>query len=189
MRFINFLGRGTLFMCTLKKYLILIWSFSFLLFFSNCTKYKEPVPFFDGLFLEYAGNGRPYLIYEVSVIEGNKFKILRTDRLYKTERGKVELYVDNYGKVYKSSKKRYKGKFSPIWIPVHEMDIGDKFDGRNLVIRRDRWVKWNVLVVKDLPTGAEVYYEINTGFYVGESTRGTKIILSNTNADIPTIEE
>jgi hypothetical protein len=103
------------------------------------------------------------------------------------------MLVNKYGKVYQTNgRKKRIGKFSPIWIPVHKMEIGDKFDGRNLVDREDKWEKWKVLVVKDIPTGVEDYYEINTGYLVGsvaKSPRGGKIILVNTNADIPTIED
>ena len=158
----------------------------------SCTSYEEIAPFFDGLFLEYAGNGKPYLTYKVNVVEDYKFKIIETDKLYTTERGKVELFVDSYGKVYESREKRYIGRFSPIWIPVHEMKIGDTFDKRNFVERNEKWERWDVLVVKDTPTGAESYYDINTGYWVGgigrTSAGSSKLILINTNADIPTIE-
>lgn len=143
--------------------------------------------------MEYAGNGKPYLTYKVSALEDNKFRILRKDKLYVTKRGEVELFVDSYGKVYASKKKRYLDRFSPIWIPVHEIEIGDTFDKRNYVERKDKWKSWEVLVVKDTPTGAESYYDLHTGYWVGgagnTSLGSSKIVLINTNADIPTIEE
>ncbi len=174
-----------------SMFLFLIVYFS--LIFLHCTKYKELTPFFDGLFLEYEYGSRLKLIYNVNVLESNKFKILKKDTFYKTYRGKTEILVDAYGRVYESSSKRYKGKFSPIWIPVHEMEIGDTFDGRNIVERKAKWEKWDVLVVKDIPTGAEDYYELNTGYLVGsyaKTDRGIgKSVLVKTNANIPVVEE
>ncbi len=178
-----------------KKVLFLLVIISLSVVFFQCTKYKEPAPFFDGLFLEYDRSpGHRYkLIYNVHVLENNKYKILETDTVYITDSDKIEMYVDKNGRVYESSKERYEGKFSPIWIPVNEMEIGDKFDERKLIEREDKWEKWEVLVVKDTPTGGESYYDLNTGYWVGafaRTPRGAgKIVLVNTNADIPTVEE
>ncbi len=183
----------TLLKAFMKKIAFFMLSIILLSIMINCSNDNEISPFFDGLVLEYAGNGKPYLTYLVSALEDNKYKILRKDRLYTTKRGEVELFVDSYGKVYKSRKKRYLDRFSPIWIPVHKMKIGDTFDERNYVERRDRWESWEVLVVKDTPTGAESYYDISTGYWVGgvgnTSIGSSKIVLINTNAEIPTIEE
>jgi hypothetical protein len=54
----------------------------------------------------------------------------------------------------------------------------------------EQWWKWNVWGV-EIPGGFN-YYEVNTGFFVGyEVSSGPvygKLVLVNTNADIPTIE-
>ena len=60
-------------------------------------------------------------------------------------------------------------------------------------MRRDRGRRWEVLVVKDVLLGGERYFDIDTGLWVGLSARtgmgGVTIVLVDTNADIPVIEE
>jgi hypothetical protein len=167
----------------------------FLLIFVGCNKYNEEVPFFDNLFLEYdTSPGHYKLIYKVNILSDSNYKILKTHTGYKTDAGKTEIYVNKYGKGYKSSESRYEGVFSPIWIPVHEVEIGDTLNEIKVVDRKDKWEKWEVLVVKDTRfTLAEDYYDLNTGYMVGgfaRTPRGAgKLVLAKTNADIPTIEE
>lgn len=157
----------------------------------NCTKYNEKAPFFDGLYFEYDIKGKR-ITYNLYALDNEKYKIIRTEKS-KVFGNKIrELFVDVYGKVYKSTYKRYKGKFSPIWIPVHEMEIGNSFDGSNIVARKDKWREWEVLVTKDTVIEEEQYFEFNTGFLVGVKGRlgmSYEVVLVNTNADIPTVEE
>ncbi len=161
------------------------------LIFIGCAKYKEEAPFEDGMYFEYR-YGTLNKTYNINHLDDNNFKIVETDSFYKATEGKLEMLVDSYGKVYECRKKRYKGKFSPIWIPVHDMEIGDEYDKRERVDRIDKWEKWEVLVIKDIPTGAENYYELKTGYFVGSEARSLvgsgKKILEATNADIPTID-
>jgi hypothetical protein len=160
-----------------------------LLILSQCSKYKEEAPFFDGLYLEYKLGRKGKKTYNVSISENKGFKIIETEK-YPNLNDEVEEYlVDNYGKVYKSSSGGYKGYFSPIWIPANEMKAGDTFGDGLTVSRVDKWKKWEVLVVK-VPIGKiEVFYEINSGFWVGTigrtATGATEFVLFNTNADIP----
>ncbi len=176
-----------------KESLFLLLIISLPLILLHCTKYKEEAPFFEGLFLEYDWGGGTREKYNVHVIDNNRFKITETRKREPLSDDVEEFLVDAYGKVYKSSYRPYKGKFSPIWIPAHKMEIGDTFDGRKLVERKDKWEKWEVLVVKDTPTGGESYFELNTGYLVGSFAKTAigvgKIILLSTNADIPTIQE
>lgn len=99
--------------------------------------------------------------------------------------------MDVYGRVYKSSFKASEGRFSIIWIPVHKMEIGDTFD-KSIVLKRDRWKKWEVLVIKPNNLPMQKYYEVNTGFLVGIRYSGIlarggigELVLRDTNADIP----
>ena len=85
--------------------------------------------------------------------------------------------------------KRYEKKFSPVWIPIHEMEIGDTFDSGYTVTRKEKWKKWDVLVVKDPDSNNERYFDINTGYWVGSYERRLTIVLVDTNADIPSTEE
>ena len=157
-----------------------------------CTKYKEPVPFRDGLFLEYDVGSNKKITYTFQISNSNQFKITETRKRKVLDDDIEELYVGKYGKVRKSSFKPFEGKFSPVWIPVQKMSIGDTFDGGFLVARKDTWRQWQVLVIKDPRFDAEEYFEINTGYFVGSVTRtavGTgEFVLISTNADIPTRE-
>jgi hypothetical protein len=172
-----------------KKCFMVLLAFSFPLVVLHCSKYKELAPFFDGLFMKYEIGGIS-TSYEVNKTDDNRYKIMETRK-----RGKVlgdkthELQVDSYGRVYESTFEPYEDKFSPIWIPVNTMEIGDAFDGRKVVVRKDRWKKWEVLVIKDTLTQSESYFESQTGFWVGSFAKTAvgsgEMVLVDTNADIP----
>jgi len=171
-------------MRTFKKVLLLFVTMS-IIFLSACSKYNEPVPFFDGLFLEY--NTGLKLIFNVRSIENNNYKITETEVSEVLGDTIRDFFVDIYGKVYKSSFKDYEGKYTSIWIPVHQLKIGDAFDDGYKVLRKDTWKKWEVLVIKNPTYNEEQYFELNTGYLVG--VKGSvEVNLVNTNADIPTIE-
>lgn len=155
-----------------------------------CTKYKEEAPFFDGLFLEYKLRLRT--VYEVDVLDNKNYKITIIEKDKSFGKKTKELFVDTYGKIYKSYIKDSEGDFSPIWIPIHEMDIGSKYNDGFTVIRKDKWKKWDVFVVQNPDIDEEQYFEINTGYLVGVKGhlgKNYEIILNDTNADIPTLEE
>lgn len=158
-----------------------------LVFLFNCSKYKEEAPFFDGLTLEYKW-GLMKKVYEVKDIDKG-FRILQT-RVSKGLGNKTEeFFVDEYGKVYKSTEKAYVGHFSPMWIPVNKMDVGSEYNDGFTIIKKDRWKIWDVLVSECPMSGEKTYFEANTGYLVGKKGKGYEIYLINTNADIPTIEE
>ncbi len=175
-----------------KKSILLFLILPLSMMFSHCTKYKEEAPFFDGLVLEYNAGGISY-IYNVQELENSEFKIIEIEKREPLSDKIEELFVNAYGRVFKSTFKDYKGGFSPIWIPVHEIEIGDTIDGRHIAIKKDKWEKWDVMVLKDIAAEAESYYDLNTGYWVGSFAKTAvgvgKIILINTNADIPTVAE
>jgi hypothetical protein len=152
-------------------------------------RFAETPPFFDKLFLEYKFNAESYLTtYQVEALARGRFRIIETEKRGVLGDDVEEFFVDAYGKVYESSFKSYEGHFSPIWLPVHQMKIGDVFEGL-LVDRKDRWKNWDVLIIKHKLAQAEEYYELNTGFFVGAFAR-TAVgsggnVLVETNADIP----
>ena len=156
----------------------------------SCNKYEEPTPFSDGLFLEYRVGGKK-TIFNFERLENYNYKITETE-IRKVLGDKVtELFVDNYGIVYKSSFKDYEGGFSPVWIPINAMKVGDSYDEGYKVSRKDRWKKWDVMVIKNPDFEEEQYFEINTGYLVGvkgKFGRSYELVLVNTNADIPTVE-
>jgi hypothetical protein len=178
----------------LKNGVIILFLVTLPVLLLSCSDgYKEQAPFFDGLYLEYSLGGIS-TIYNVKVIDKNRFKITETQKWTALGDEVEEYFVDAYGKVYKSSSKDYKGGFSPIWIPADLMQIGDTFDEGYQVARKDKWQKWNVVVVRSpFPVGeTELYYESNTGFFVGffgrlGANEGTKVLV-NTNAKIPVAE-
>jgi hypothetical protein len=171
-------------MRNVKKKLLLIFIINIILIVS-CSKYKEPAPFFDGLFLEYDA-GLP-VIFNVKSIDNNNFKIVKTKVRDALGNKVIDIFIDMYGKVYKSSFKDYEGKFSSIWIPVHQLETGDTFNDGYKVLRKDKWKKWEVLVIKNPIYNEEQYFELNTGYLVG--VKGSvEVNLINTNADIPTVE-
>jgi len=168
-----------------KKLLMLIIVINVFLT-ASCIKYNEVVPFFDGLYLEYIVSDLK-TIFNVLSADNNKFKIVKTEVNDVLGDRVIEIFVDMHGKVYESSFKDYKGKFTSIWIPVHQMEIGDTFDDGYKVLRKDKWKNWEVLVIKNPIYNEEQYFELNTGYLVG--VKGSvEVNLVNTNADIPTIE-
>ena len=171
-------------MISVKKAFLLFITIN-ILFLASCSKYNEPAPFVDGLFLEY--NAGLKIIFNINSIENNNYKIIETEVSEVLGDTIRDIYVDMYGKVYESSFKDYKGKFTSIWIPVHQMEIGDTFDDGYKVLRKDKWKNWEVLVIKNPIYNEEQYFELNTGYLVG--VKGSvEVNLVNTNADIPTIE-
>jgi hypothetical protein len=185
----------------LKNGLILLFLAILTLLLLSCSeRYKEPAPFFDKLHLEYefvyysplAGEGSNKTIYDVQKLDNNHYKIIRVEKGSALKDEIDEFFVDAYGRVYKSSSKDYQGGFSPIWIPAYLMDIGDSVYGDDQVIKRDKWEKWNVVVVRSTFLNQQKYYEIKTGFLVGASAEfaghtGTEVLV-NTNANIPVVQ-
>ena len=158
--------------------------------FLSCSKYEEPVPFFDGMFLEYGARDIMY-IYNFESIENYSYKLVETEKREPLRDKITDFYIDTYGRVYESSNGSFEGKLSPIWIPVNVMEIDDTFDGKYSVSRKDRYRKWDVLVIKAVKFDVEHYFEINTGYLVGVKGKfgmAFEFYLINTNADIPTVE-
>ncbi|KPK02137.1 MAG: hypothetical protein AMK71_03350 [Nitrospira bacterium SG8_35_4] len=167
-----------------KALLLILTVIIFLM--TACSKYEEPAPFFDGLFLDYK-IGEIKRIFNFNIIDNNSFKIVKTDVDDVLGNTSIELFIDGNGRVYKSNSSKYEGKYSLVWIPVHQMKIGDTFDDGYKVLRKDKWKKWEVLVIKNPIYNEEQYFELNTGYLVG--VKGSvEVNLVNTNADIPTVE-
>jgi hypothetical protein len=174
----------------------LIFIISLTLLLLHCSEqYKEPAPFFDGLYLEYTFDNNIPEIYNITALGDNRFKIIKKTSWKGVFKDDIkEFFVDAYGRVYKSSSKAYPGGFSPIWIPVYVMQIGDTFGDGYQLVRKDKWQKWNVVVVK-CPSSlgeVELYLESSSGFRVGDFVRlgaiETTTVLVNTNAKIPVAE-
>jgi hypothetical protein len=166
-----------------KKFVLLLIFLSLI----YCTKYKEKAPFFDGLKLEYM-QGSIKTIYMVEVLKNNRFKIISIRKREPLSDDVDEFFVDAYGTVKESSFKDYVGGFSPIWLPVHDMDIGDTFDDGYTVLRKDHWKKWEVMAIKNPILDEESYFDLNSGYSVGakgKNAGGYEEFLVATNANIP----
>ncbi|NOY84923.1 MAG: hypothetical protein GXO96_08925 [Nitrospirae bacterium] len=139
--------------------------------------------------MEYAIMGGTTFTYKIELLGSKDFKVIETIGRGILGNTVTEWSVDTYGKVYKSSGDgSYIGSFSPIWIPVNKMKIGDVFDEDHHVMKRMSWKKWEVLVVENT-AGASIgkvedYFDATTGFKVGTyvSAGGEiEIILMKTN--------
>jgi hypothetical protein len=171
-------------------YLCMAW----ILFLTNgCgVNGKEPIPFFDGLYLVYK-LGSTTETYKVRLLNSGEFEVIETEQFEDLELEEVKMIVDPYGKVksrVKDGKICKKGYKIHLWLPKCYRKEGASREGF-CVINRAHWEKWDVWVAKD-EMGVCYYYEANTGFFVGwevstQIGRG-KLVLVNTNADIPTIE-
>jgi hypothetical protein len=177
-------------MYRVRKVFPVLMLICFPFFFLQCANQNEEVPFFDGLFLEYETGVR--VMYTVNALDKDRFKIIKTEQ-WGTFGDKItELYVNMRGRVYKSNTRGYKGKFSPIWIPVHQIEVGESFDEGYTAIRKDRWKNWDVMVIKSTGTEEERYFELNKGFFVGLTgsfDRKYEPVLVNTNAGIISSQE
>lgn len=172
---------------TMKTTLVL--SIFFIL--AHCSGYKEPAPFKDGMYLEYMHPDGSPESYKIEAIGSKGYKIVETLKGGPVSFDNVkEMFVDIYGMVYKSSFEPYEGGFSPIWIPVNKFKVGDAVPyayTHTRVARKDRWKKWEVLVLEG-DIGGEYYYDLKTGFSVGLRGRGVEVILVNTNAPGLTVD-
>ena len=164
------------------------------LLLTHCSNYKEHVPFSDGLHFEYQTkiNRSIYIDkYDIQRLEKGNFKITQMSFSdVRPGREDIETFhVNAYGRVYKTSRKAYDGIFSPIWIPVNTLRVGDKYDDGFTILRRDKWKGWDVLVSKNPLFEMETYFDQHTGFMVGafiKSGAGSSdLVLVNTNAGIP----
>jgi hypothetical protein len=172
---------------------LLLLTFPLYISFFLVNQPKVPAPFFDGMFLEISFS-ESIITYEVNVLDNDGYKIIKTDKWKDTGKAKAvgaieEYHVDRYGIVYKSSFKNAVGRFSPIWIPVHEIGKGDKIDRRRMVLGKQRWKGRRTLVIEDEPTGAFEYYDLNTGLLAGAfattAAGESEFVLVKTNADMP----
>jgi len=154
-------------------------------FFILASCSKEPAPFKDGMYLEYRWPDGSPEYYRIEAIGNKGYKIIETHKREPVLPDDVEeMFVNTYGRVYKSSFEPYEGEFSPIWIPVNKFKVGD-FKGNSRVSRKDRWKKWEVLVLEG-DIGGEYYYDLKTGFLVGLKGRGFENVLVSTNAPVAT---
>jgi len=160
------------------------------LIFVYCSENKELAPFLDGDAFEYKSNNIRVL-YKVHTHDDGTFKITKTEK-YRALQDKIEeFFLNPYGIVYKSTLDKYKGNFSPLWIPINTINIGDTFNSGYSAERKTRWKHWEVIVIKNPRVNEERFYEVNTGYFVGlrgNVGRSYNLILNYANADIPTID-
>ena len=190
-----------------SKRILVFSAIIFSIILSGCSKYDEPVPFFDGLTLRYKtkytitfNTGEYMRIYQLTALNGG-YKVLgHTDF---NEEDIDEMIVDSYGKIKDETsigsflyslvfdsndfKNRMKDKYSLLWMPTNKMKIGDKFND-GTIIRKEHWREWDVLVLRDSNFSTEFYFDVDTGYLVGNKLNFMKMkseqVLINTNAEI-----
>ena len=190
-----------------KKHFLIFLVIIFSIALTGCLNDKEPVPFFDGLLLEYKVKYSMSLasvsymqVYKIRAVHDG-FKVIR----YSGSDGKDtdEEIIDSYGKIKKETsigsflyslvfdsnkfKEHFKDKFSSLWIPTNKIQIGDKIDS-GTITRKEHWREWEVLVLNaPWPFSMGFYYDVDTGYLVGSklnSRMKSEQVLVNTNAEI-----
>jgi hypothetical protein len=191
-----------------KKAMSLFLIVFFSLFFIHCTKYNEPVPFFDGLFLKYHeifGNSKNTekiiwirdIEYRFKELENGNFRIIQK---VETQRGKVldkriepvpypivgeDLTIDNKGIILKGGDNFNfpNGYPSYLWLPPDKREEGAEIMKVVWKVEKQmKWKSWNVLLVIGMLKDKR-FYDTNTGFLMGtENISGKlKMILVDTN--------
>ena len=159
------------------------------IFIIHCSKYNELAPLHGDELFEYKYNNI-IITFSVHSTDNNGFKITRTEHYRGLNDKTDELLVDKYGVVKKSTSNKYIGKYSPLWIPVNSMNIGDKFNDGFSILRKEKWKDWEVFVIKNPKINEERYFEATYGYFVGAKgkvNRNYELILTNTNAYLPKI--
>lgn len=169
----------------------------------HCTKNREEVPLFDGMYLTYKDMSSCWEeTYQVSNIGEGKYKLLKkkgcpggNEILQSPVK---EYFFDKYGRISKSTDERRVGKRIDIWIPPSELDgssVPPSFGASDNEVERKAWEKWDVLAIKSKSMPVEIFYDVKTGFEVGWHTGEMPGILSSThvlvdtNTNIPTAEK
>jgi hypothetical protein len=195
-------------------FVLFLLALSYFLLTLGCQQRSEPAPFFDGLYLKYgevfSKSSKPEDIIWTREI-GYTFKKLEDGNFHvtqgvKTKRGKrlkkelepipypqigEDLTVDKKGIVLKGGDGMnfINGYLSCLWLPPDKRKEGaDLFKIKIMwrVEEKTRWEGWEVWPVKMLTQDDMRYYDVNTGFLVGEEhMRGKwKTILQDTNLDV-----
>lgn len=175
-----------------KKNLILILGISLLFILSNCTKYKEEAPFFEGLYLKYRKiSGCWEETYQMTALKDGNFKLIKKEGCpnYKILPPPEKYIINIYGKILEGPDDRLEGKRIDIWVPP------SRIDDSNAKVEKTYWQNWDVLIIKSTIAPVEIFYDVSTGFKVGTHTGAMPgvapmtMILVDTNADIPVKEE
>lgn len=176
--------------------------------FLHCTRYKEPAPFFDGLYLKYhevfGKSENPEDIiwtrdieYRFRQLEGSNFHI---SQVVDTKRDKnldvkieptpypqvgADLTIDQQGNVLKGGNNFYFVNGYPVylWLPPDKRKVGTEvITAIRKVEEKTKWKGRDVWPVKGM-LGDTYYYDLNTGFLIGaENLKGKlKMTLTDTN--------
>lgn len=187
---------------------ILILGIWLLIALSGCTKHKEPVPFFDGLYLKYneifSKSEMPEdIIWERKIIY--RFKQLKSGEFHITQKistrmgqrldEKTELVpypqvgddltIDKNGTVIKGGDNLNfpEGLSSYLWLPEDKRKKDDEMIKAIWKVgEMTKWEGLEVLPVKGM-LGDMHYYDVHTGILVGaENINGKlKMLLIDTN--------
>lgn len=179
----------------------------------NCTKQHEKAPFQEGIYLEYSSTNK----YKVGMnrIERIEFERNRSGEWNcKTEiiinynntetKDTVICTIDESGKLKGASLDPSKYVYGEYWIPPSLPPKVQNGTVKNwytilgeipIVHQIKHFNKWEVWTIETKDSHQHIirYYEVNTGWLVGEyhliyELYEAEKILVNTNLDIPTVE-
>lgn len=195
-------------MGSFKKIILLFLIVSVPLIFLHCTKYKEPAPFFDGLYLKYyevfakSRNAENIIwtrdiVYTFKQTDDGSFHISQKVNTQRSKRLDKKIETPPYPQVGEDLTISTKGIVlkggdnfnfvdgypSYLWLPLDKRKEGTEvIEVIRKVGDKTRWSGWEVWPVKGM-IGDMHYYDINTGILVGtESLVGNlKMILIDTN--------
>jgi hypothetical protein len=191
-------------------FIILIGCLSIL----GCQQSSEPAPFFDGLYLTYgevlAKSPKPEDViwtreirYTFNKIEDGNFYVKQEVHTRRGKRLKQELeptsypqvgndlFIDKFGIVLKGGDGMnfVDGYLSYLWLPPDKRKKrADLFKLKVAwrVEEKKKWEGWEVWPVRMLTQDDMRYYDVNTGFLVGEEHMGGRweTTLLDTNIDV-----
>jgi len=180
----------------------------------GCQQSNEPAPFFDGFYLKYgevlAKSPKPEdviwtreICYIFEKLEDGNFHVkqeVHTRRGERLQQGLEpipypqvgdDLTIDKSGIVLKGGDGMnfIDGYPSYLWLPPNKRKKGaDLFKVKVAwrVEEKKKWEKWEVWPVRMLTQDDMRYYDVNTGFLVGEEHMGGKwkTTLQDTNLDV-----
>ena len=190
---------------------LIVFSILSLIILTGCSKYSEPAPFFDGLFLKYKtkysgmlGSSEYRSIYEITALTDG-FKVVHYTDFDKEDID--EMILDPYGKIKeevspasflyalvfssRKLKEQLSDKYSDIWLPTSTIDVGDKING-GTIVRKEHWREWDIMVLSHTIIPIEFYFDVDTGYRVGMKLNDflrSEQALVETNEEIAVEEE
>lgn len=155
-------------------------------------------PFSDGLYFKYdvigSSGAHGHQTYTVESIKAETYKITMENYTHIPDGRQLLVMdrifiVDENGIVKGCELRSYKGGYSPLWLPVGRLKVGEYLrDAGMKVFEKTTWKGWEAYRISDKPDSINFYYELDQGFLVGTGGTGLRLDLTliENNAGIPT---